>query len=127
MFGLFLKGGLLMWPILLCSIVSFAIILERLWYFYKIKTKIPNIFTRIKNLLKDGRTEEALKLCENTQGPIAHILAIGIRIRNRTLEEKERLILRVGSRFIRQLEKNLQVLAIIGNIAPLLGLLGTVT
>ncbi|MCM8826456.1 MAG: MotA/TolQ/ExbB proton channel family protein [Candidatus Omnitrophica bacterium] len=127
MFSLFLKGGLLMWPILLCSIVSFAIILERFWYFYKIKTKIFNIFTRIKNLLKEGKPDEALKLCESTPGPIAHILAIGIRIRHRTLEEKEKLISRAGSKFIRQLEKNLQILAIIGNIAPLLGLLGTVT
>ncbi len=127
MFIFFLKGGALMWPILLCSIISITIILERFWRLYQARTKIPNIFSRVKVLLKDNKADEALKLCENTTGPIAHILAIGIHIRNRTLEEKEKLIFRAGSKIIRQLERNLRGLAIIGNIAPLLGLLGTVT
>ncbi len=127
MFDFFLKGGPLMWPILLCSIISITIILERFYHLYRAKTRIPNIFSRVKSLLKDGKADEALKLCENTSGPIAHILAIGIHIRPRTLEEKEKLISRAGSKIIRQLERNLRGLAIIGNIAPLLGLLGTVT
>ncbi len=127
MFEFFLKGGLLMWPILLCSIISIAIILERAYHFFQARTKIPNIFSRTKSLLKDGRPDEALKLCESTSGPIAHILAIGIHIRKRSLEEKEQIIVRAGSRLIRQLDRNLRGLAIIGNITPLLGLLGTVT
>jgi len=139
MFEFFLKGGPLMWPILLCSIISISIILERFYHFYVaspvrnitisngVKEKIPNIFSRVKNLLKDGKADEALKLCENTSGPIAHILAIGVYIRERSIEEKEKIIARAGSRTIRQLDKNLRGLAVIGNIAPLLGLLGTVT
>lgn len=127
MFTFFLKGGLLMWPILLCSIISITIILERFYRLYQTRTKIPNIFSQVKALLKDGKVDEALKLCENTPGPIAHILAIGIHIRHRSLEEKEKLISMAGSKVIRQLDKNLRGLAIIGNTAPLLGLLGTVT
>jgi len=127
MYDFFLKGGPLMWPILLCSIVSFTIVLERFYYLYRERTKIPNIFSRVKSLLKEERVDEALKLCEGTSGPIAHILAIGIHLRRRGLEEKERIITRAGSRIVRQLEKNLRGLAIIGNITPLLGLLGTVT
>lgn len=116
-----------MWPILLCSVVLITIILERFYHFYRARTKIPNIFPRIKALLKDGKADEASKLCENTSGPIAHILAIGIHIRNRSIEEKEKIIARAGSRLIRQLDKNLRGLASISNITPLLGLLGTVT
>ncbi|NQS90433.1 MotA/TolQ/ExbB proton channel family protein [Patescibacteria group bacterium] len=127
MFNFFLKGGPLMWPIFLCSIISITVILERFYHLYRARTKIPNIFSRVKALLKDGRADEALKLCENTADPIAHILAIGIHIRNRSLEEKERLISRAGSKVIRQLDKNLRALTIIGNTTPLLGLLGTVT
>ncbi|RKY27558.1 MAG: MotA/TolQ/ExbB proton channel family protein [Candidatus Omnitrophota bacterium] len=127
MFDFFLRGGPLMWLILLCSIISITIILERFYYFYQARTKIPNIFSRVKSLLKDGKADEALKLCEDTSGPIAHILAIGIHIRNRSIEEREKILVRAGSRIIRRLEKNLRGLAIIGNIAPLLGLLGTVT
>ena len=127
MYDFLLKGGPLMWPILLCSIVSFTIVLERFYYLYRERTKIPNIFSRVKSLLKEERVDEALKLCESTSGPIAHILAIGIHLRRRSLEEKEKIIARAGSRIVRQLDKNLRGLAIIGNITPLLGLLGTVT
>ncbi|MCF6147870.1 MAG: MotA/TolQ/ExbB proton channel family protein [Candidatus Kuenenia sp.] len=127
MFDFFLKGGPLMWPILLCSIVSITVILERFWRFYQARLKIPNIISQVKALLKESKADEALKLCENTSGPVAHILAIGIHIRHRKLEEKEKLISRAGSKIIRQLDKNLRVLAIIGNIAPFVGLLGTVT
>lgn len=77
--------------------------------------------------MKNEEADEALRLCENTSGPIAHILAIGIRIRKRSIEKQEKMISRAGSKIIRQLEKNLRGLAIIGNITPLLGLLGTVT
>jgi len=127
MFNFFLKGGPLMWPILLCSVISITIILERFYNLYRARTNIPNILSRVKALLKDGKADQALKLCEDTSGPIAHILAIGIHIRNRGLEEKEKLIVRAGSRIIRQLDKNLRGLTIISNITPLLGLLGTVT
>ena len=127
MFDFFLKGGPLMWPILLCSIISITIILERFYRLYRARAKIPNILSRAKNFLKEGKSGEALELCERASDPIAHILAIGIRIRKRSIEEQEKMISRAGSKIIRQLEKNLRGLAIIGNITPLLGLLGTVT
>lgn len=126
MFEFFLKGGPLMWPILLCSIISITIIIERFYHHYRARTNIPNIFSQTKSLLKDDKITQALKLCEITSSPVAHILAIGIRIRKRSVEEKEKIIARAGSRIVRRLDKNLRGLAIIGNITPLLGLLGTV-
>lgn len=127
MFEFLMKGGFLMWPILACSVISVTIIIERLYKFHRARIKIPNILSRVKNLLKESKVDEALKLCESANDPVAHILAIGIRIRKRSLEEQEKMISRAGSRIIRQLEKNLRGLAIIGNITPLMGLLGTVT
>ncbi|MFA6357220.1 MAG: MotA/TolQ/ExbB proton channel family protein [Candidatus Omnitrophota bacterium] len=127
MFDLFLKGGPLMWPILLCSIVSITIILERYYCFYRARIRFPNIVSRVKALLRDGKAGEVLKLCERTPGPIAHILAVGIHVRDRSPEEKERLISRAGSKIIRQLDKHLRGLAVIVNASTLLGLLGTVT
>ena len=127
MFEFLMKGGFLMWPILLCSVISVTIILERLYKLHRARIKIPNILSRVKNLLKEDKADEALKLCESVNDPVAHILAIGIRIRKRSIEEQEKMISRAGSRIIRQLEANLRGLAIIGNITPLLGLLGTVT
>ncbi|UCD15060.1 MAG: MotA/TolQ/ExbB proton channel family protein [Candidatus Omnitrophota bacterium] len=116
-----------MWPILLCSVISITIIAERFWRLRQARTKIPNIFSQVKSLLKEDKANEALKLCEETSGPVAHILAIGIRIRKKGMEEKEKIIIRAGSRLARQLDKNLRGLSTIGNITPLLGLLGTVT
>lgn len=116
-----------MWPILLCSVVSITIILERFYCFHKAKTKVPNICSRAKVLLKDGKAEEALRLCEEASGPVAHILAIGIHIRHKNNDEKEKLISRAGSKIIRHLDKHLRGLAVIVNASTLLGLLGTVT
>ena len=127
MLDFFFKGGPLMWPILFCSVISMAIIVDRSYVLSKTRTTAPNISSRVKALCKDKKYEEAIKLCEGVSGPVAHILAIGIHLRNRNSEEKEKLIARAGSRIVRQLDKNLRGLGIIGNIAPLLGLMGTVT
>ena len=127
MFELFLKGGFLMWPIFLCSVMTVCIALERFYVLHRARPRTPNLFARVKNLVKEDKIEEALKLCESSPDPVAHILAIGLHIRQRSLEEKERMLSRTGSRLIRGLEKHLRGLAIIGNTAPLLGLLGTVT
>ena len=116
-----------MWPILACSVVSITIILERYYCFYHARTRFPNIVSRVKALLRDGKASEVLKLCEKTPDPIAHILAVGIHVRDRSPEEKERLISRAGSKIIRQLDKHLRGLAVIVNASTLLGLLGTVT
>ncbi len=127
MFEFLLKGRFLMWPIALCSVISAAIILERVCQFFRMRMKTPNILSRVKSFLKDGKSREALKLCESASDPISQILAAGIHVHKRTIEEKERIIARAGSKIVRQLDKNLRGLAIIGNVAPLLGLLGTVT
>jgi len=127
MFEFFLKGGPLMWPIFLCSLISFAIILERLYHFRRARINVGNLTAQVKELLLEGKLEEAEKLCKNSPGPVAHILAVGIHIHKRTYPEKEKIISRAGSRELRRLEKNLRILGIIAHISPLLGLLGTVT
>jgi biopolymer transport protein ExbB len=127
MLDLFLKGGPLMWPILFCSLVSVTIILERYYYFYRLRGRVPNICPRVKVFLKEGREDEALKLCDQDAGPVARILAISMHIRNKPSEEREKLISRAGSKIVRQMEKYLRALAVIVNTATLLGLLGTVT
>ena len=127
MFEFFLKGGPLMWPILLCSIVSLCIILERFYFFYKTRERIPNFATQIKNLLKQKRIDESIRLCETAKGIISHILGIAVHMRMKSQEAKDRILKKYVSKMLRKLERNLNILAVIGNIAPLLGLLGTIT
>lgn len=127
MLDVFLKGGFIMWPILLCSIFGLAIIVERFYYLQRISPPKISLLGRVKGLLKEEKPLEALRLCENLNNPIAHILAVGIHIRKRSLEDKERCFKLAGSKLLRAMEKNLRGLAVIANIATLLGLLGTVT
>jgi biopolymer transport protein ExbB len=127
MFDFILKGGFLMWPILFCSVISLAIILERLYHFHRVRIDIPGFFSSVKGLLEKGKKEEALMLCQTTGGPFGKILSGGIQNHKRSYEHQEKAISRVGSKEVRNLEKHLRGLAIIGNITPLLGLLGTVT
>ncbi len=127
MFEFFLKGGFLIWPILLCSVIAFAIVLERLWYFHRINTNVGNLTAQVKKLLLESKLEEAEKLCKESRSPVAHILGVGIHIHKRAYPEKEKIVSRAGSKELRKLEKNLRGLGIIAHISPLLGLLGTVT
>lgn len=127
MFDFFLKGGFLMWPILVCSLIAVTIILERFYYLYNLRPTVTSLVNRVRNLLKEEKIEEAIRLCDNFKSPVAHILAIGIRIRRRSHEEKERCFKRAGSKILRKLEKNISGLEVIANSATLLGLLGTVT
>ncbi|MEA3489812.1 MAG: MotA/TolQ/ExbB proton channel family protein [Candidatus Omnitrophota bacterium] len=126
MFIFFLKGGLLMWPILICSLIAVAIIMERLYHFYRAKVDVPALLRRVRSLLSEGGIHEAEKLCRGSSGPVARVLAVSLHIRSRSTKEKEKIIARVGSLELRRLEKNLRSLGIIAHISPLLGLLGTV-
>jgi len=71
MFEFFLKGGPLMWPIFLCSLISFTIILERLYHFRRARINVGNLTAQVKELLLEGKLEEAERLCKNSPGPIA--------------------------------------------------------
>ena len=124
-----LKGGHLMWPILLCSVVAASIVLERLYYFRRAGINVSHFLARIKKMLLDGKLQEAESLSRETPGPVAHVVGIGIHInsRNSSTEEKDKIISQAGSRELRKLDKRLRTLGIIAHITPLLGLLGTVT
>ena len=78
MFEFIMKGGPLMWPILLCSVISATIVLERLYKFHRARIKIPNMLSKVKNLIKNGKADEAIKLCEEASDPISHLLVINI-------------------------------------------------
>ncbi len=124
---LFLAGGPIMWPILLSSVFAFAIIMEKFWHLHKIRIDTQDFLTRILDKMKRHEVKDALQICDNTKSPVAHILKAGIlkydRPRARIVEAIEDASLYE----VPKLEKNLPMLATIGHIAPLLGLLGTVT
>ncbi|MCM8795250.1 MAG: MotA/TolQ/ExbB proton channel family protein [Candidatus Omnitrophica bacterium] len=124
---IFLVGGPVMWPILLCSIFALAIIIEKFWYLHKIKIDTQQFLTNILDKIKRHDIKEALSICDRIQSPIAHILKAGILKYDRTRNEIKEAIEDASLYVIPRLERNLSMLATIAHVSPLLGLLGTVT
>lgn len=127
MFSIIQKGGPVMYPIILCSVLALAIILERLYNIYKARIDTGQFMDSISQTLKRNRVMEAVQMCDQTHGPIARILKAGILKHDRSKAEIKEAIEDAGLFEIPRLEKNLVTLATIAHISPLLGLLGTVT
>lgn len=123
----FLSGGPVMWPILLCSIFALAIILEKFWHLNKIKIDTQKFLSDILDKIKRHEIKEGLQICDKTNSPISHILKAGILKYDRTREQIKEAIEDASLYEVPKLEKNLSTLATIAHISPLLGLLGTVT
>ncbi|NTW93464.1 MAG: MotA/TolQ/ExbB proton channel family protein [Chlorobiaceae bacterium] len=125
MIDLFFKGGPVMYPLLFCSIAAFAYALERTISFF-LAGKKPENPAKIHDLLEKGDTAGALAVAESSPGPVAGILEEGLRHAGQSKDQLEEVISLRGSRELKRLNQNLHILELIGRIAPLLGLLGTV-
>ena len=121
------KGGPIMWPILLCSVIAFAIMIERLLKLKREQIDTKAFMEQISKSLKRNKIMEALDLCDKTGGPIANILKAGILKHDRPRSEIREAIEDASIHEVPRLERNLPVLATVAQVAPLLGLLGTVT
>ncbi len=125
---LLIKGGFFMIPILVCSIISLGLIIERFIAYRKARTKFPGFLKEIEPVVKDGAINEAIAICKRTRGIIPKIYRAGLE--NETKEMKE--IMRIvedekRTNIVPGLEKYLPTIYSIYVGAPLLGLLGTVT
>jgi len=123
----FLSGGPVMWPILLCSVFALAIALEKFWHLHRIGIDTQEFLKNILDKMKRHDTKEALQVCDSTKSPIANILKSGILKYDRPRPQIIEAIEDSSLYEIPRIEKNLSVLATIAHVAPLLGLLGTVT
>jgi len=126
MFEMIQKGGAIMYPIILCSIIAFGIILERLYYFRKIRIDAVSFMDNIEGTLKRNKIAESVKICEDTEGPIAAIVKAGLVKHDRSRQEIREAIEDAGHQEVSRLEGHIKILATIAHISPLLGLLGTV-
>lgn len=129
MFAIFQKGGLVMWPILLCSVLSLAIFIERLYVLIKSKPYVwDSILFFKQQFVNNAMNKKDIPLCPGIVKDMAGMLDMGKDYSiDYELHEAEHKLVRFATFYVRNLEQRLNWLAIIGNIAPLLGLLGTVT
>ncbi|MBN1103999.1 MAG: MotA/TolQ/ExbB proton channel family protein [Deltaproteobacteria bacterium] len=127
MIELIVKGGIFMYPIVLCSIVALAVFLERLWILRR-KNIIPNEFIRnVEDLLRKQKMSEALFLSQGDSSSIGRIFFAGLKNAGRGMWLVKEAVEERGDREAVILEKRVGILATIANLAPLLGLLGTVS
>ncbi len=115
-----------MYPIFLCSLIAITIFFERMFYLKSIKTKSKKFVLRVKNLVKKGSIELAISACRKSPTPISQIMLAGLMKFGRGRDEMKEAIEDSANQEIPVLERNLSTLSTIGNITPLLGLLGTV-
>jgi biopolymer transport protein ExbB len=125
-YDVIMKGGILMIPIGAVSIVALAIVIERFWSLRRASIDTREFMDTMRQVLRQNRMQDAVEICDEVDVPIARIMRAGILKYNRTKEDIREAIEDAGHLEIPRLERYLSALATCANIAPLLGLLGTV-
>lgn len=126
LFDILMSGGPLMIPIALCSVVALGYMCER-----SIRLRAGRLSSRrfeqaLAEAVRAGGPEAGVELCATQRTSQARVLAVGLRHAERPFLEREKAVEDAGSREVQRLSANLRPLVVIGMIAPLLGLLGTV-
>lgn len=125
--GMMFKGGVMMIPIFLCSLIALAVVIERWLFLRKVRINARSFMLQVKSLILRNMVSDAVLLCKRTTAPIAKITKAGVERIRRPREEIKEAIETAARVEIFQLERNLGILATISAVAPLLGFLGTVT
>ena len=120
------KGGVLVGPILFCSVLALAIFLERMIRLGRLRIRGYGLVEKIARHIKNGENHQAYELAITNDTPMSRILAQAMEVKDQDRETLETVIVHSTDGEVRELSRYLQALATIGSIAPLLGLLGTV-
>jgi len=123
---LFKAGGLMMWPLLLCSILGLAIIIVKFITLTMAGSASKRLLKHVNSMLEEEEINKARELCENTKGPVASILLAGLKKVDQGSERVIAAIENAGAIELSFLERGLVALATISTVAPLIGFLGTV-
>jgi biopolymer transport protein ExbB len=121
-----MKGGVIMIPIAILAIVAVYVFLERYFTIRRHISADVDFMNSIHDFILAGKTDSALTLCQNTPKPIARMIEKGISRIGKPIKEIEESIEIAGKFEVYDLEKNVQILAVIAGIAPMFGFLGTI-
>jgi biopolymer transport protein ExbB len=120
------KGGWLMVPIAISSVVALAFFLERLWSLQRARVLPPRFLEVMEKLLKERRYEEAAALCQGNDSHISAVLGAALRYSGRDREVVKEVMEESGQREVYFMERFVGALGAIATVTPLMGLLGTV-
>lgn len=120
------EGGLMIWVIVAASALALAVFFERLLLYHSEQINSTEFLNGVRNVLKRDNVVEAIAICDATPGPVARLVKVAILNRERGREAVREALEDAGAWEVPRLEQKLNLLATIAQIAPLLGLLGTV-
>ncbi len=123
---MFTKGGPVMWPLLVCSIVAVAIVLERLWVIVSAGANYATLLHRLRSLVHAGKISDAERAASELRKPVGEVARAFLHHWHSPASVREDVVSRDGAQQIEVLERRLNWLAILAQVTPLLGLLGTV-
>jgi biopolymer transport protein ExbB len=127
MWSYFVKGGPVMWPLLLLSVLGITVAIWRWLALRQATRNVPALMRELRAKLVAGDVPGAIAACESVGGPVAAIVKSGLLRHGRPKDEVEMGLQDASAHELSVLERGLPILATIATIAPLLGFLGTVT
>jgi biopolymer transport protein ExbB len=126
MFDLLYRGGWIMYPILICSIVAGAVAIERVLYYLRTGKPYSKFLADLKSYLKADDIKGAIGFALKSSTAIGEITGAYLKYYKSRKEKREEILYQLGSEEVKKLESRLPVLSAIAHLAPLMGLLGTV-
>ncbi|MBW6491767.1 MAG: MotA/TolQ/ExbB proton channel family protein [Lentimicrobium sp.] len=121
-----LKGGWIMVPLAIMSVLAIYIFVERYIIINRAAKDDPNFMNNIRDFIHNGRIDSAVSLCKNNRSPLARMIEKGVNRIGKPLGDINAAIENVGKLEVSKLEKNIAALATIAGAAPMIGFLGTV-
>ena len=122
-----IKGGPVMVPIIACSIFALAVILERLWFFWRTRPDGADVITEMRDAVQRGKNMEAMQIARNHSGSTAAVLAVGAAYADINSADVQTHLQQAARAEVFRMEKGMPLLGTVVTITPMLGLLGTVT
>ena len=123
---LLVNGGPMIWIILIAAAIAIVVFIERALFCHRAQINSAEFLNGVRNVLKRDNVVEAVSICDATPGPVARIVKTAILNRDKSRERVREAVEEAGLTEVPRLEDKLNLLATIAQIAPLLGLLGTI-
>ena len=120
------NGGWVIWLIIIAAAVAFVTFIERVLYCHRAQINSTEFLNGVRNVLKRDNVVEAISICDATPGPVARLVKTAILNRDKSRERVREAVEEAGMTEVPLLEERLNLIATIAQLAPLLGLLGTV-
>jgi biopolymer transport protein ExbB len=122
-----LRGGLMMYPLLISALIALTVIIEKLYIFQKVYKTSPEFIDQVLQQIQSRQLKQAQEACANVKTPVSSVIAAGIGHFENPVEEMELSMKNQAESWMPLLEKRIDVIDTVITAAPLMGLLGTIT